>query len=140
MNALVVQVRPCGDAFYQSEYSQWSEWLSGTQGKAPKPFYDPMTFMVKESHRRNMEFHAWMNPFRAISHDRFSSVSPKHITHEKPKWFFKYGHKTFFNPGIPEVRDYLTKIVVEVVRNYDVDGIHFDDYFLSLSNRRCPDS
>ena len=141
MNALVVQIRPCGDAFYQSEFSQWSEWLTGTQGNPPAPYYDPLSFMVEETHQRNMEFHAWMNPFRAISHDRFSSVSPKHITHQKPEWFFKYGPKTFFNPGIPEVRNYLAGIVAEVVRNYDVDGIHFDDYFYPYrtDNEPIPD-
>lgn len=129
MNALVVQIRPCGDAFYQSQLAPWSEWITGVQGKAPEPFYDPLAFMVEETHKANMEFHAWMNPFRAVSHDRFSSVDSSNLVNKKPEWFFQYGHKTFFNPGEPAVRDYLTRVVLEVVKNYDVDGIHFDDYF-----------
>lgn len=134
MNALMVQVRPCGDAFYPSQYAPWSEWLTGTQGKAPEPYYDPLAWMIDEVHHEQLEFHAWMNPFRAVSHVRFSSVDPQNVYHKHPEWFFQYGPKVFFNPGIPEVRNYLTGVVMEVVRNYDVDGIHFDDYFYPYQN------
>lgn len=129
MNAVVVQVRPCGDAFYQSEREPWSEYLSGKQGLAPEPFYDPLSFMVEEAHGRNMEFHAWINPFRAVSHHRFSDIIDEHITVEKPEWFFQYGNSTYFDPGIPEVRTYVAGIVSDIARRYDIDGIHFDDYF-----------
>ncbi|MEZ4827311.1 MAG: family 10 glycosylhydrolase [Bacteroidia bacterium] len=129
MNALVVQVRPCGDAFYPSSLAPWSEWITGTQGRAPEPYYDPLAFMLDETHKANMEFHAWLNPFRAVSHQRFSSVDSSNLVNKKPEWFFQYGQKTFFNPGIPAVRDYLTGVVMEIVKNYDIDGIHFDDYF-----------
>lgn len=129
MNAMVVQVRPSGDAFYTSRYAPWSEYISGTQGLPPSPYYDPLKFMVESCHERNMEFHAWLNPFRAVSHTRFSSVCAQNIVNKHPEWTFQYGSRLYLNPGLPKVRDYLVRVVMEVVRNYDVDGIHFDDYF-----------
>ncbi|MCI4671147.1 MAG: family 10 glycosylhydrolase [Bacteroidia bacterium] len=129
MNAMVVQVRPSGDAFYKSRYAPWSEYISGTQGLPPKPYYDPLEFMINSCHDRNMEFHAWLNPFRAVSHTRFSSVAPQNIVNKHPEWTFQYGSRLYLNPGLPKVRDYLVRVVMEVVKNYDVDGIHFDDYF-----------
>ncbi len=138
MNAAVVQVRPCGDALYPSSYEPWSEYLSGTQGEAPTPYYDPLAFMIEEAHSRNMEFHAWINPFRAISHVRFSSVSEDHLWHQKPEWFFQYGDSRYFNPGIPEVRAHISKIIMEIVSKYDVDGVHFDDYFYPYPQPNLP--
>jgi len=129
MNAVIVQVRASGDAFYLSGYEPWSEWLSGTQGQAPQPFYDPLEFMIAETHRRGMEFHAWINPFRGVSHTRFSSVAPDHISRQQPGWFFQFKNTLYFNPGIPAVRQYLCDVVRQIVACYDVDGIHFDDYF-----------
>lgn len=129
MNALVVQIRSNGDAIYDSQYAPWSEYLTGVQGVAPDPFYDPLRYMVAATHDRNMEFHAWLNPFRAISHHRFSSVSEDNIARQHPEWTYQYDNTLYLNPGIPAVRDYLTKVVMEVVQKYDVDGIHFDDYF-----------
>lgn len=129
INSVIAQIRASSDAFYKSEISPWSEWLTGTQGKAPDNNFDPLQFMLNECHGRNMEFHAWFNPFRAVSHTRFSSVAKNHITNEKPEWFFKYGNSKYYNPGIPEVRAYIIKVVLEVVNNYDIDGVHFDDYF-----------
>ncbi len=129
MNAVVVQVRPCGDALYESPFEPWSEYLMGKQGQAPEPFYDPLAFMIEEAHARNMEFHAWINPFRAISHYKFSDVVPDHLSTQKPDWFFQYGNSTYFNPGVPEVRDYVAGVVSDIARRYDIDGIHFDDYF-----------
>ncbi|MEM9897333.1 MAG: family 10 glycosylhydrolase [Bacteroidota bacterium] len=127
MNAVVVQVRPSGDAFYASRYSPWSEYLTGTQGKPPS--YDPLAFMVKAAHDHNMEFHAWFNPFRAISHVSFSSVASYNVAKKRPDWTFQYGQRIYLNPGIPQVRKYLTRVVAEVVNKYDIDGVHFDDYF-----------
>ena len=129
MNALIVQVRPSGDALYPSRLAPWSEFLSGTQGKAPAGNFDPLAYMVQATHNANMEFHAWLNPFRAISHQRFSSVSPDNVALLRPEWTFQYGERIYLNPGLPEVRAYLVQVVMEVVKNYDVDGIHFDDYF-----------
>lgn len=129
MNALIVQVRPSGDAFYQSAYEPWSEWLSGTQGQAPTPFYDPLAFMIDATHARGMEFHAWVNPFRGVSHTRFSSVSDQHLSRQRPDWFFQHGKSLYFNPGIPAVRNHLLQVIRNIVECYDVDGLHFDDYF-----------
>lgn len=142
LNAVIVQVRASSDAFYKSEYSPWSEWLTGTQGLPPSPYYDPLDFMLKHCHAHNMEFHAWFNPLRAISHDRFSSVTKNHITSQKPQWFFHYGESYYYNPGIPEVRDYLVKVIMEVVKNYDIDGVHLDDYFYpyTIKKQKIPDA
>lgn len=141
INAVIGQVRAASDAFYKSKLSPWSEWLTGTQGKAPDNDFDPLAFMVNECHSRNMEFHAWFNPFRAVSHIRFSSVADDHITKKKPEWFFQYGNTVYFNPGIPEVRAHICEIVREVVRNYDIDGVHFDDYFYpyTIAGQKIPD-
>ncbi|MEM7374022.1 MAG: family 10 glycosylhydrolase [Bacteroidota bacterium] len=138
MNALVVQVRPAGDAFYKSELTPWSEYLTGTQGKKPEPYYDPLKYMVNLSHSRNLEFHAWFNPFRAVSHEKFSSVSDKNISKQHPEWIMKNGKQLYLNPGIPEVRDHVIEVILEVVRNYDIDGIHFDDYFYPYEDAKNP--
>jgi uncharacterized lipoprotein YddW (UPF0748 family) len=129
INAIIFQVRPAADAFYKSEIEPWSEWLTGKQGKAPDPFYDPLEFYIEEAHKRNIEFHAWINPFRAVATIEFADVAKDHISNTKPEWFFTYDIHKYFNPGIPEVRDYVTDIVGDIVARYDIDGIHFDDYF-----------
>jgi uncharacterized lipoprotein YddW (UPF0748 family) len=129
MNAVVVQIRPAADAFYQSDKEPWSEWLTGTQGNPPDPYYDPLVFMIDEAHRRNLEFHAWINPYRAVFDVDSSSIAPDHITRRKPEWFFQYGKKKYFNPGLPEVRDYITDVIADIAKRYDIDAVHFDDYF-----------
>ncbi|ADY52417.1 protein of unknown function DUF187 [Pseudopedobacter saltans DSM 12145] len=129
MNAIMFQVRPSADAFYANGEELWSYFIAGQQGKAPEPFYDPLEFAIREAHRRGMELHAWFNPYRATNDSNESLVSPNHITHQKPEWFFTYSKKKFFDPGLPEVRDYINKIIINVVKNYDIDGVHFDDYF-----------
>ncbi len=129
MNAVIVQVRGSGDAIYPSQYAPWSAYLTGTQGHAPEPYYDPLAFMVEACHARNLEFHAWLNPFRAISHLRFSSVSDQHAARQHPEWTFQYGAGSFFDPGMPAVQDHLLQVVMELTRRYDIDGLHFDDYF-----------
>lgn len=128
MNAVFVQVRAAADAFYARSKEPWSEWLMGEQGKAPNPYYDPMVFMIHETHERGLEFHAWLNMNRG-THKASKSVMEYHITKTKPEWFLSYGGYKLFNLGIPEVRNYITDVVLNIVRNYDVDGIHFDDYF-----------
>ena len=138
MNALVVQVRPAGDAFYDSKLTPWSEYLTGTQGKKPEPYYDPLAYMVQVAHSRNMEFHAWFNPFRAVSHEKFSSVSSLNISKQHPEWIMKNGRQLYLNPGIPEVRDHVVEVILEVVRNYDIDGLHFDDYFYPYKDASNP--
>lgn len=129
LNALIVQVRPVTDAFYPSQYEPWSEFLTGTQGQPPMPYYDPLEFMIAETHKRGMEFHAWMNPYRAVFNIGRSSVAPNHITKIHPEWFLTYGDKKYFDPGNKEVQQYLTNVVKDVVSRYAVDAIHFDDYF-----------
>ena len=106
----------------------WSEWLTGQQGLAPVPFYDPMEFMIEQAHQRGLEFHAWFNLDRATFSKR-SSVAPTNIVYQKPGWILTYGGRKLFNLGLPAVRSYIASIVANVVREYDVDGIHFDDYF-----------
>ncbi|HEX2899721.1 MAG TPA: family 10 glycosylhydrolase, partial [Bacteroidia bacterium] len=142
MNAVFVQVRPAGDAFYPSEMAPWSQYISGRQGVPPSPFYDPLEFMIDECHERNMEFHAWFNPFRALSHIQFSSVAAANPINHRPDWFFNYGISKYFDPGVPEARHYLVRVIMEVVRNYDIDGIHLDDYFYPypIAGQPIPDS
>lgn len=128
MNAVIVQIRPSADAFYQSKYEPWSEFLTGRQGVPPSPFYDPLAFMIEETHKRGMEFHAWINPYRAMQSPT-SSIAAGHITKTHPEWFVKYGDRKYFNPGLPEVRKYLADVVIDIITHYDVDAIHMDDYF-----------
>ncbi len=128
INAIMFQVRPAADAFYAKSREPWSRWLMGKQGLAPAPGYDPLEFAINEAHIRGIELHAWFNPYRASTNVNHVIVDD-HITKTKPDWFFTYGGKKQFNPGIPEVRDYIVDVILDVVKEYDVDGIHFDDYF-----------
>ncbi len=129
LNALVVQVRPAADAFYNSPHEPWSEWLTGTQGKAPEPYYDPLEFMIAETHDLGMEFHAWINPYRAVQNTASQKLSNNHVSVARPDWIVTYGTKKLLNPGLPEVHEYNIKVIMDIVNRYDVDGIHFDDYF-----------
>lgn len=142
MNAVVVQVRPVADALYASAFEPWSEYLTGTQGQAPNPYYDPLEFMVAETHKRGMEFHAWFNPYRAVFNIGRSSIAPNHITRLRPQWFVTYGDRKYFDPGIPEARLYVTQIIADVVKRYDIDAVHFDDYFYPyrIPGREFPDN
>ena len=134
INTVVVQVRPAADALYASQIEPWSEFLTGKQGQAPVPFYDPLTFMIEEAHKRGLEFHAWLNPYRAVFSMKSSSVAPNHITRVHPDWFLVYGnkregYKKYFNPGLPQVMEHTAKVVKDLVTRYDIDAIHMDDYF-----------
>ncbi len=128
-NAIIFQIRPSADAFYNSRYEPWSSYLTGVNDKKPIPYYDPLAFIIAETHKRGMEFHAWLNPYRAIVNYKEFHSNPFRLTYEKPEWFINYGKNKYFNPGLPEVRKYTNKIVEDIVQNYDVDAIHFDDYF-----------
>ena len=128
MNAVIVQVRPKGDAFYESEWNPWSAVLTGVQGKDPG--YDPMAFMIREAHKRGLEFHAWMNPYRiTTSGTDLSVLASDHMARKHPDWILTYNNAMYYNPADEEVKEYLCDTVEEVVENYDVDAIHFDDYF-----------
>lgn len=141
MNAVVVQIRPCADAFYPSPYEPWSEWLTGQQGVAPNPYYDPLAFMIAETHRRGMEFHGWFNPYRAVFNTKTSSIASNSPTRLHPEWFLTYGDKKYFDPGLPEVRNYVTRIIRDVIARYDIDAVHFDDYFYPyrIEGKEFPD-
>ncbi|WP_394767363.1 glycoside hydrolase family 10 protein [Ferruginibacter sp.] len=129
INALVVQIRPAADALYPSQYEPWSQWLTGVQGQPPVPYYDPLEFMITETHKRGLAFHAWMNPYRAEFTIGTSTISATHITRLHPEWFLPYGDKRYFDPGNKAVQQYVANVVKDVVSRYPVDAIHFDDYF-----------
>jgi uncharacterized lipoprotein YddW (UPF0748 family) len=128
MNAIVFQVRPCSDAFYISAIEPWSRYLTGIPGKYPEPLWDPLQFWIEECHKRNMELHAWLNPYRIAQHAD-EPLAGNHQVFKTPEWVLSYGDKLYFDPGIPGTRDYVTRVVCDIVRRYDVDGIHMDDYF-----------
>lgn len=127
INTVVVQVRPESDAIYRSKINPWSRFLTGTQGKDPG--YDPLAFIVQESHKRGMKVHAWFNPYRASVYSDKSSSASSNAINKHPDWVIKYENKWYYDPGKPEVVNYIVDTVAEVVQNYDVDGVHFDDYF-----------
>ncbi|MEZ4774528.1 MAG: family 10 glycosylhydrolase [Bacteroidia bacterium] len=130
MNAVIFQVRPSSDAFYNSRFEPWSEWLTGQQGQAPSPLYDPLQLAIDEAHSRGMALHAWFNPYRAVMDWKPNkSLAPTHIARLKPEWMLQYGNNLYFDPGIPEARDYVVNVIMDVVQRYDIDAVHFDDYF-----------
>jgi uncharacterized lipoprotein YddW (UPF0748 family) len=142
INAFYFQVRSQCDAMYASSYEPWSYYLTNNQGVAPNPLWDPMEFAIAKSRKRGMEFHAWFNPYRAVANTSHLSntamISNQHIARTHPEWMLTVGSVRILNPGLPEVRDYLTNIIMDVVTRYDIDGIHFDDYF--YPNGTIPDS
>ena len=142
INAMIVQIRPAADALYPSQYEPWSEWLTGKQGQSPLPYYDPLEFMITETHKRKMAFHAWMNPYRAEFTTGISSISATHITRLHPDWFLPYGDKKYFDPGNKAVQQYVAAVVKDVVSRYAVDGVHFDDYFYPyrITGKEFPDN
>jgi len=129
LNAIIFQVRPLCDAMYASNIEPWSEYLTGTQSKAPQPFYDPLAFAIDEAHKRGLELHAWFNPFRASHPLAKSPAAPNHISRAHPELVCNYGGQLWLDPGEPVVRDYVLHVVMDVVKRYDVDGVQFDDYF-----------
>jgi uncharacterized lipoprotein YddW (UPF0748 family) len=128
-NAVIVQIRPASDAFYPSKLEPWSHYLTGRQGAPPFPYYDPLEFMIEETHKRCMEFHAWFNPFRALVDSKKNPNPAGHVTREHPDWIISYGGKSYIDPGTPEAREYVIKVIMDVVKRYDLDAVHIDDYF-----------
>ena len=128
INAVFFQVRAESDAMYESSIEPWSYWLTGKQGRAPAPIYDPLAFAVKEAHERGMELHAWFNPFRANRGGDYATAE-NHVANRHPEWVLTVGSVRILDPGKAAVRDYVTSVVMDVVRRYDIDGVHFDDYF-----------
>ena len=128
LNTVIFQARSASDAFYQSEIEPWSRYLTGIQGKAPEPFYDPLSFIIEETHKRGMLFYAWFNTFR-VKNRQAELLDTMNIFVKHPAWGFQYGEKTFLDPGNPMVREHVKKVVCDVVKRYQVDGVLFDDYF-----------
>jgi uncharacterized lipoprotein YddW (UPF0748 family) len=132
-NAIFVHVRPSGDAFWPSQFAPWSQWLTGrTDGQSPG--WDPMAFMVSETHARNIEFHAWFNPYKAGQVGTVEALAPGHVLHQHPDWAVIYplgsaSARVYFNPGVPEARRYVADSILEAAAKYDIDGVHFDDFF-----------
>lgn len=135
MNAIIFQVRPELDAFYPSKINPWSKWLTGVQGTSPG--WDPLNWMIEETHKRGMEFHAWFNPYRVtVSQDnnktkeaKLLELAPNNWARQNPQYVMSFGGKLQLNPGEPDVIKYINDSVMEVVENYNIDAVHFDDYF-----------
>ena len=142
LNAIIFQVRPACDALYESKIEPWSEYLTGAMGKAPEPFYDPLAFAIQEAHKRGMELHAWFNPYRALHKSHVGNISAGHISKTHPELVRSYGEYLWLDPGEREVQEYSLRVVMDVVKRYDIDGVQFDDYFYpdpSGVNRDFPD-
>ena len=128
VNAIIFQVRPECDALYRSSMEPWSRFLTGKQGEAPSPYWDPLKWMVEQCHKRGMEIHAWINPYRAKTKTT-KELANNHVAIQHPEWVFSYDGQFILNPAIPECRDYICKVVEDIVKGYDIDGLHIDDYF-----------
>lgn len=129
MNAVVFQVRPMSDALYPSPYEPWSYYLTGEQGRAPEPYWDPLAFAVEEAHRRGLELHAWFNPFRAWHATTGDTLSALHVRNRRSGTVVEYGEQTWMDPGSREAVEHSLAVVMDVVDRYDIDGVHVDDYF-----------
>jgi uncharacterized lipoprotein YddW (UPF0748 family) len=129
LNALILQVRPVCDAFYPSRFEPWSEYLTGVMGRAPEPYYDPLAFAVEQAHQRGLELHAWFNPYRARYSSAKSSVATNHISRTQPKLVRVYGDYLWLDPAEKAVQEHTRSVIMDVVRRYDIDGVHLDDYF-----------
>jgi uncharacterized lipoprotein YddW (UPF0748 family) len=129
LNAIVLQVRPAADAIYPSAIEPWSEYLTGLQGAAPAPYYDPLEFWVTQAHLRGLELHAWFNPYRARQNGARSPAAPNHISRTKPATVKTYGKYLWMDPGEEAAVQQTLDVVLDVVRRYDIDGVHIDDYF-----------
>jgi uncharacterized lipoprotein YddW (UPF0748 family) len=134
INAVVFQVRGACDAMYKSDLEPWSVALTGKQGKAPEDNFDPLAFLVKECHQRNMELHAWINPFRAVVNLDKDSLASNHLYYQHPEWMLAIKNRIFLNPGIPAVRNHISAVIQDLINRYDIDAIHFDDYFYPAGN------
>ncbi len=136
LNAIVLQIRPSADALYKSNIYPWSKYLTGKQGLAPNDGFDPLTFWIEEAHKRDIAIHAWVNPYRITKKTAaepaldYASLAPTHPAKLHPEWVVEHTDgNLYFNPGLPEVRKHIEESIIEIIDNYDVDGIHFDDYF-----------
>ncbi|MCQ2347692.1 MAG: family 10 glycosylhydrolase [Paludibacteraceae bacterium] len=141
INAVIFQVRPTADALYRSHLEPWSHWLTGKQGKAPG--YDPLEFVIAECHRRDMELHAWLNPYRVnLAASGIDYLAPTHVFRQHRDWFWRYGTQWYFNPALPQTREWICDVVYDILCHYDIDAIHMDDYFYPypIANQPLPDA
>jgi len=131
INAVMFQVRTECDALYDSPYEPWSYWLTGKQGETPEPYFDPLEFAIEETHKRGLEIHAWFNPYRAERSIGDYELADNHVVNQNPGWVLTFDeiNQNILNPGLPEVREYIVTIISDVVKRYNIDGIHMDDYF-----------
>jgi uncharacterized lipoprotein YddW (UPF0748 family) len=141
MNTIVIQIRPTADAFYPSALEPWSHWLTGKQGVKPNPYYDPLQFVIEEAHKRCIDVHVWLNPYRVTNSESLSVLNKNHLYFKNKNLFVKYGDKYYFEPGLDETREFLNRVVEDVVQRYDIDAVHFDDYFYPyrVANEEFPD-
>ena len=141
INAIIFQIRPTADAFYQSAIEPWSRFLTGEQGVEPYPYYDPLKFTIEEAHRRNIDVHVWINPYRLLNTDDLDLLSDTHPFFKSPDLFVKYGSLYLFNPARQETLDHLQRVVSDIVSRYDIDALHIDDYFYPypISGKEFPD-
>jgi uncharacterized lipoprotein YddW (UPF0748 family) len=135
LNAVILQVRPMGDAFYDSQIEPWSDFLTGESGKAPQPYWDPLAFAIEQAHARGLELHAWFNPFRASFVSKRSPLAATHVTRRRPDLVRTYGSFYWVDPGEPDARRLALDVITDVVRRYDVDAVHIDDYFYPYQER-----
>ncbi|MFO8029168.1 MAG: family 10 glycosylhydrolase [Cyclonatronaceae bacterium] len=140
MNTVIFQVRTATDALYASELEPWSEYLTGEQGKAPEPFYDPLAFAIEEAHKRGLELHAWINPFRSRHPSARSELADNHLSKRHPELVVEYGRHLWMDPGHPESSEWSLNVVRDIIRRYDVDAIHVDDYFYPYRERDADDN
>lgn len=142
LNAIILQIRPSGDAFYRSRYEPWSEFLTGKQGQAPEDNYDPLAFAIEQAHRRGIQLHAWFNPYRVRHGSSRSENHASHIANRRPDLVKTYGNLLWLDPGEPDAQRFSRQVIMDVVKRYDLDGIHFDDYFYpyprSENGKRIP--
>ncbi|MDR1698542.1 MAG: family 10 glycosylhydrolase [Prevotellaceae bacterium] len=142
LNTVIFQARPTSDAFYFSNIESWSQFLTGKAGRAPEPFYDPLQFLIDEAHKRCMEVHVWLNPYRVLNSADTTQICPSHLFFKKPELFVKYGGKYYFNPAHEETREYINRVVKDIVQRYDIQAVHFDDYFYpyTVAGEKFPDA
>jgi uncharacterized lipoprotein YddW (UPF0748 family) len=127
LNTVIFQVRPTADALWPSPYEPWSQYLTGTQGRAPG--WDPLKTAVEEAHVRGLQLHAWFNPYRIANHTDLTRLVASHPARKHPDWVVVYGGKLYYNPGLPQVRVFVEDAILDAVKKYPVDAVHFDDYF-----------
>jgi len=136
LNAVILHVRLAGDAMYPTKYAPWSALLTGTSGEAPRPAYDPLAYAVEQAHARGLQLHAWFNPFRAVLPTVKGKLAKTHVTRTHPEWIRKYGSQTWIDPGDPAARKFVLETILDVVKRYDIDGVHLDDYFYPYRESR----